>query len=125
MEIQAVKDEASYRAALAEIDGLMTARLDTPEGDRLDVLVTLVQAYEARHHPIDPPDPIDAIRFRMEQGGLTVADMTPYIGPPHRVYEVLNRKRPLTLNMIRRLAAGLHIPADVLIGPYGAEAKAA
>lgn len=115
MNIQPVKDEASYQAALAEIERLIMAKKDTPEGDRLDVLVTLVQAYEAKHHPIDPPDPIDAIKFRMDQAGMTVADLVPYIGPKNRVYEVLNRTRPLTLNMIRRLTVGLHIPAEVLI----------
>ena len=115
MDIKPIKDEASHQAALAEIEGLMSAKPDTPEGDRLDVLVTLVDAYEAKHHPIDPPDPIDAIKFRMDQAGLTVGDMGPYIGPTNRVYEVLARKRPLTLNMIRRLSTGLGISADVLI----------
>jgi len=86
------------------------------EGDRLDVLTTLVQAYEAQHHPVPPPDPIEAIKFRMEQQGLTVADMRSYIGPPHRVYEVLSRKRALSLAMIRRLHSGLGIPAESLIG---------
>lgn len=78
--------------------------------------MTLVQAYEAKHYPIAPPDPIEAIKFRMDQEGLTPRDLVAYIGPQHRVYEVLNRKRPLTLHMIRRLTKGLHIPADVLIG---------
>jgi HTH-type transcriptional regulator/antitoxin HigA len=125
MEIQPIKNEGSYNAALAEIEGLMTATRDTPEGDRLDVLVTLVQAYEAKHHPIDPPDPIEAIKFRMDQAGLTPRDMVAYIGPQHRVYEVLNRKRPLTLHMIRRLKKGLNIPADVLIGQVEAQPIAA
>ena len=125
MEIQPIKNEGSYHAALTEIEGLMTAKRDTPEGDRLDVLVTLVQAYEAKHYPIDPPDPIEAIKFRMEQSGLTPRDMVQYIGPQHRVYEVLNRKRPLTLHMIRRLKKGLHIPADVLIGTSEEEAEPA
>lgn len=116
MEIQPVKNESSYRAALAAIEGLMMARRDTPEGDRLDVLVTLVQAYEAKHHPIDPPDPIEAIKFRMDQSGMGVKDLVPFIGPLNRVYEVLARKRPLTLHMIRRLNKGMGIPADVLIG---------
>lgn len=115
MEINPIKNKASYHATLAEIDGLMSAELDTPEGDRLDVLVTLVEAYEARNFPIALPDPIEAIKFRMDQAGLTPRDMVPYIGPQNRVYEVLNRKRPLTLHMIRRLTKGLQIPADVLI----------
>ena len=88
---------------------------DDPEGERLDVLGTLVQAYEAKHYPIDPPDPIEAIRFRMEQSGMTVKDLVPYIGPLNRVYEVLSYKRSLSLGMIRRLSEGLHIPAEVLI----------
>ena len=125
MDIRPIKDEASLQAALAEIEGLMSAKPDTPEGDRLDVLVTLVDAYEARHHPIDPPDPIDAIKFRMDQAGLTVGDMGPYIGPTNRVYEVLARKRPLTLNMIRRLSTGLGISADVLIRKTDDEAAVA
>jgi HTH-type transcriptional regulator/antitoxin HigA len=124
MEIQPVKNESSYRAALAAIEGLMMAKRDTPEGDRLDVLVTLVQAYEAKHHPIDPPDPIEAIKFRMNQSGMDVKDLVPFIGPLNRVYEVLARKRPLTLHMIRRLNKGMGIPADVLIGLAEEEALA-
>ena len=87
----------------------------TPDGDRLDILATLVQAYEARHFPIGAPDPVEAIKFRMEQSGLTVKDLEPIIGRSNRVYEVLNRKRPLTLAMIRRLHRSLGIPAEVLI----------
>ncbi len=79
------------------------------------MLGTLVQAYEAKHYPIDPPDPVEAIKFRMEQSGMTVKDLVPYIGPINRVYEVLSYKRPLSLRMIRRLSEGLHIPAEVLI----------
>jgi len=124
MEIQPVKNESSYRAALAAIESLMMAKRDTPEGDRLDVLVTLVQAYEAKHHPIDPPDPIEAIKFRMDQSGMGVKDLVPFIGPLNRVYEVLARKRPLTLHMIRRLNKGMGIPADVLIGLAEEEALA-
>lgn len=93
---------------------------DTPEADRLDVLATLVEAYEAKHYPIDPPDPIAAIRFRMEQQGLTAQDLEPFIGTRARVSEVLNRRRPLSLSMIRRLTEGLGIPAAVLIRPTGA-----
>ncbi|MBP2670228.1 MAG: transcriptional regulator [candidate division NC10 bacterium] len=118
VDIRPIRTEADYQAALQEISCLMAEdpMPETDEGDRLDVLTTLVQAYEAQHHPVPPPDPIEAIKFRMEQQGLTVADMRPYIGPPHRVYEVLSRKRALSLTMIRRLHSGLGIPAESLIG---------
>ncbi len=117
MEIKAIRTEQDYLAALREVSALIDSdpSPDTPDGERLDVLGTLVQAYEAKHHPIDPPDPIDAIKFRMEQSNLTVKDLVPYIGSLNRVYEVLNYKRPLSLNMIRRLSEGLQIPAEVLI----------
>jgi HTH-type transcriptional regulator/antitoxin HigA len=117
MEIKAIRSETDYSAALREVSALidLDPAADTPEGERLDVLGTLVQAYEAKHYPIDPPDPIDAIKFRMDQAGLTVKDLVPYIGPINRVYEVLSHKRSLSLNMIRRLSEGLHIPAQVLI----------
>jgi HTH-type transcriptional regulator/antitoxin HigA len=117
MDIQPIRTEADYKAALRQISTLMEAdpELGTPEGDRLDILATLVQAYEARHFPIGAPDPIEAIKFRMEQSGLTVKDLEPIIGRSNRVYEVLNRKRPLTLAMIRRLHRSLGIPAEVLI----------
>lgn len=117
MEIRPVHTDADYKAALKEISFLMDSDPDlgTPEGDRLDVLVTLVQAYEARHVPITAPDPVEAIKFRMDQSGLSVKDLEPLIGRSNRVYEVLNRKRPLTLAMIRKLHKGLGIPADVLI----------
>ena len=117
MEIKLIKTKADYRATLAEIDGLMSARRNTPDGDRLDVLVTLVEAYEAKHFPIDLPDPVEAIKFRMEQAGLSVKDLEPFIGRPNRVYEILNRKRPLTLSMIWKLNQGLGIPAESLIKP--------
>ncbi|ONN66880.1 type II toxin-antitoxin system HigA family antitoxin [Herbaspirillum sp. VT-16-41] len=117
MEIKPIKTKADYRATLAEIDGLMSARRNTPDGDRLDVLVTLVEAYEAKHFPIDLPDPVEAIKFRMEQAGLSVKDLEPFIGRPNRVYEILNRKRPLTLSMIWKLNQGLGIPAESLIKP--------
>jgi HTH-type transcriptional regulator/antitoxin HigA len=125
MEIQPIKNEASYQAALTAVEGLMFAKLDTPEGDRLDVLVTLVQAYEAKHYPIDPPDPIEAIKFRMDQSGMVVKDLVPYIGPLNRVYEVMARSRPLTLHMIRRIHKGMGIPAEVLINQQQEEAMAA
>lgn len=119
MEIKPIRTEADNRAALAEISKLMASdpELGTPDGDRLDVLVTLVQAFEARHYPIGPADPIEAIKFRMEQQGLTVHDLEPMIGRSNRVYEVLSRRRPLTLPMIRRLHEQLGIPAECLIGP--------
>ena len=115
MEIVPIKTERDYRRTLKEIEGLMTARRNTPEGDRLDVLVTLVEAWEARNHPLDLPDPIDAIRYHMEQNGLAPKDLVTYIGSRNRVYEVLNRKRPLSLKMIWRLHQGLGIPAESLI----------
>ncbi|MES9902900.1 MAG: transcriptional regulator [Sedimenticola sp.] len=115
MDIKPIKTEQDYDAALAEVEALWGAPVDTSEGDRLDVLITLIEAYEARHHPIDPPDPIDAILFRMEQAGLERKDLEPFIGGRGRVSEILNRKRPLTLNMIRNLWKGLHIPLESLI----------
>jgi HTH-type transcriptional regulator/antitoxin HigA len=117
MEIKPIHTNADYKAALREITALMESDPDlgTPDGDRLDVLATLVQAYEIKHHPIEPPDPIEAIKFRIEQGGLTIKDLEPFIGKSNRVYEVLGRTRPLTLPMIRRLHKGLGIPAEVLI----------
>ncbi|MBF0629260.1 MAG: transcriptional regulator [Magnetococcales bacterium] len=117
MEIQLIKTEHDYDAALAEVERLMDADPDTPEGDRLDILATLIAAYEDRHHAIDLPDPIDAIRFRMEQMGLNRKELEPFIGSRARVAEILNRKRQLSLEMIRRLHKGLKIPANVLIQP--------
>lgn len=122
ISVRPLHSEADYAATLAEIATLMHAAPDTPEADRLDVLTTLVQAYEAKHYPIDPPDPIAAIRFRMEQQGLTAQDLTPFIGTRARVSEVLNRRRSLSLAMIRRLTEGLGIPAAVLIQSTGAPA---
>src|SRR6185369_10206138 len=116
MEIKPIQNERDYRRALKEIDGLMAARRNTPEGDRLDVLVTLVEAWEERHWPIDSPYPVEAILFAMEQRGLSRRDLEPLIRSRARVAEVLNHKRPLTLLMIRRLHQGLGIPAEVLIG---------
>lgn len=117
MEIRPIRNEADYKASLLEISTLMDLDPDagSPDGDRLDILATLVQAYEAKHYPIDSPDPIEAIKFRMEQGGLSVKDLVPLIGNSNRVYEVLGRKRALTLPMIRRLHKQLGIPAEVLI----------
>lgn len=117
MDIKPIKTDSDYRAALTEIESLMTAKLDTPEGERLDILVTLVEAYEQRHFPLDLPDPVEAIRFEMERKGLTPKDLEPMIGRSNRVYEILNRKRPLTLKMIWRLHRDLGIPAESLIRP--------
>ena len=117
MEIRPIRNEQDYEAALARIDELMDARAGTPEGDELDVLATLVEAYEARQIPIEAPDPVAAIVFRMEQQGLTRRDLEPYIGHSGRVAEVLNRKRRLSLTMIRRLHEGLDIPLESLIQP--------
>ena len=103
MEIKPVRTKAAYRAALKEVDGLMSARAGTREGERLDILVTLIEAYERKHLPMELPDPVEAIRFTMEQKGLVPKDLVPMIGQINRVYEVLNRKRPLTLQMIRKL----------------------
>ena len=115
MDIKPIHSEADYRATLREIEGLMTATVGSPEGDRLDVLVTLVEAYERAHFPMDLPDPIEAIKFVMEQRGLSPKDLEPAIGRLNRVYEVLNRTRPLTLAMIRNLHTSFGIPAESLI----------
>ena len=118
MDMRPIRTEADYRAALAEIETLMSATMGSPEGDRLDVLATLVEAYETVHLPIAAPDPISAILFMMEQKQLSRRDLEPAIGSRARVAEVLNRRRPLTLPMIRALSRALDIPADVLIQPY-------
>ena len=118
MDIKPIKTDADYEAVLQEIDRLMDAEPDTPEGDRLDVLVTLVEAYEAKQYPIEDPDPIATIVHRMEALGMTRKDLEPMIGARGRVAEILERKRPLTLTMIRRLTQGMRIPAAVLIQPY-------
>ena len=115
MNITPIKTQRDYRRALKEIEGLMTAKRGTPEGDRLDVLVTLVEAWEAKHYPLDLPDPVEAIKYHMDQGGLAPRDLIPFIGSRNRVHEILNRKRPLTLKMIWRLHRGLGIPAESLI----------
>ncbi len=118
MDIKPIKTDADYEAVLQEIDRLMDAEPDTPQGDRLDVLVTLVEAYEAKHYPIEAPDPITTIVHRMEALGMTHKDLEPMIGARGRVAEILGRQRPLTLTMIRRLTKGMGIPAEVLIQPY-------
>ena len=124
MNIKPIRTRADHRAALKEIEMLMAARPGTPEGERLDVLATLVEAWERIHYPMELPDPVEAIKFRMEQSGLTAKDLVPMIGQINRVYEVLNRRRALTLPMIRRLHKDLGIPAESLIRP-SAERRAA
>ena len=115
MEIKPIRTKTDYRAALKKIETLMSARAGSPEGERLDVMVTLVEAYEKKHFHFDLPDPVEAIKFRMEQMALAPKDLVPMIGQINRVYEILNRKRPLTLQMIRRLHRKLGIPAEALI----------
>lgn len=115
--LKPIRTNADHKAALMEVERLWGARSGTPEGDRLDLLATLIDAYEARAYPMDPPDPIEAIQFRMEQMGLTRKDLEPLIGTRARVTEVMNRKRNLSIEMIRRLHAELGISAEVLIRP--------
>lgn len=117
MDIKPIHNDTDYRAALREVSKLvdLDPAIGTPDGDRLDILATLVCAWEAKHYPLTPPDPIEAIKFRMEQGGLTTKDMQTYLGGRSRVSEVLNHKRGLSLAMIRRLHSGLNIPLEVLI----------
>jgi HTH-type transcriptional regulator/antitoxin HigA len=124
MDVHPIRTEAEYEAALAEIDRLFDAAPNTPEGDRLEVLATLVEAYEEQHYSIPAPDPIEAIQYYMESRGLCRRDLEPYLGSRARVAEVLNRKRPLSLEMIRRLHTGLGIGADILIQPYPLAAPA-
>ena len=115
MDIRPIKTEQDYNSALSRIEELWGVKKDTPEGDELDLLVTLVESYEMKHYPIAPPDPIDAIKFRMEQMGMTSADMVQYFGSQSRVSEILNKKRRLTLGMIKSLYKGLKIPAEILL----------
>lgn len=115
MDIAPIKNNRGYRRALREIEGLMMAKRNTPEGDRLDVLVTLVEAWERKHYPLDLPDAVEAIKYHMDQNGLAPRDLIPFIGSRNRVHEVLNRRRPLTLKMIRQLHEALGIPAESLI----------
>lgn len=115
MEIRPIKTEQDYNAAIRRIEVLWGAKKDTPQGDELDLLVTLAESYEMKHFPIAPPDPVDAIKFRMEQMDMTKADLIQYIGSQSRVSEILNRKRKLTLGMIKSLYKGLKIPAEILL----------
>lgn len=115
MNIRPIKTEDDYQSAIGRIEELWGAKKDTVEGDELDLLVTLVESHETKHYPIAPPDPIDAIKFRMEQMGMTKADLEQYLGTQSRVSEILNRKRGLTLKMVKSLYKGLKIPAEVLL----------
>ncbi|MGC2085887.1 MAG: helix-turn-helix domain-containing protein [Bradyrhizobium sp.] len=116
-EIKPIRTERDYEAALEEVERLWGAKAGTAQGDRLDVLATLIDVYETEHYPMDPPDPIEAIKFRMEQQGLTRKDLEQIIGTRTRIAEVLNRKRGLSITMIRRLHERLGISAEVLIRP--------
>ena len=119
MNIRPIKTKADYRRTLKEIETLMDAAPNTPKGERLDILVAMVEAYERKHYLLDLPDPVEAIKFRMEQLGLTPKDLEPMIGRRNRVYEVLSRRRPLTMKMAWRLHIELGIPAESLIRPPG------
>jgi HTH-type transcriptional regulator/antitoxin HigA len=123
-ELKPIRTMADLEKALSEVERLWGAKSGTPEGDRLDVLATLIDAYEAEHYPMDPPDPVEAIKFRMEQQGLSRKDLEPLIGTRTRVAEVLNRKRNLSIGMIRRLHDRLGISAEVLIRPSRKEKAA-
>jgi HTH-type transcriptional regulator/antitoxin HigA len=125
MQIKPIRTEADYQAALDKIERLLDAKPGTSEADRLEILTTLVEAYEEKHYPIPPPDPIEAILYQMESRGLSRRDLEPYIGSRARVSEILNRKRPLTVEMIRGLHKGLGISAEVLIQPYEIQQDAA
>jgi len=122
MMLRPIRNEEDYETALEEIEALWDAEPDTPETDRLDILVMLVEAYEAEHYPIPDPDPIELILHVMEARGLTRRDLEPFLGSRARVSEILNRRRPLSLEMIRKLHSGLGIPADVLVQPYAVQA---
>ncbi len=114
-DLRPIRSERDYERALAEVEELWGAKAGTPKGDRLDILATLIEAYETEHYPMDPPDPIEAIKFRMEQQGLTRKDLEVILGTRARVSEVLNRKRDLSINMIRALHDKLGISAEILI----------
>lgn len=126
MDIKPIRSEVDYEAALKEIDQLLESQAGTPEADRLELLVTLVEAYEARQFPITTPDdPVEVLSYYMESRGLSRADLIPYLGSKERVSEVLNQKRSLSLAMIRRLHTGLGIPTDLLIGKSNTRARKA
>jgi len=123
MQVRPIKNESDYRTAMRRIEGLWGAPLATPEGDELEILVTLAEAYERQHYPIDLPDPIEAVKFRLEQLGKNYQALIGVIGQRTRVYEVMRRARPLSLNMIRKLHRDLEIPAEVLIQPVRTRAR--
>ena len=125
MDIHPIKTEADYQAALRRVDALMQAQLNTPEGDDLEVLTTLISAYEEQHYPIVVPDPVEALQYWMETRDLTRRDLEPLLGSRARVAEILNRRRTLTLEMIRRLHSALGIPAEILIQSYSTSKAAA
>jgi HTH-type transcriptional regulator / antitoxin HigA len=125
MQIRPIKTKADHRAALKEIERLMDSKPGTAAGDRLEVLTALVDRYESEHESIEPPDPIEALLYHMESRGLARRDLEPYLGSRARVAEVLNRRRALTIEMIRKLHDGLGISADVLIRPYNVRGSAA
>jgi HTH-type transcriptional regulator / antitoxin HigA len=118
MEIKPIKSEEDYQAALAEVERLFDAKAGSAEGDKLEVLTTLIEAYEEEHYAIPQPDPVEAIIYHMESRGLSRKDLEPYLGTRARVAEIINRKRPLSLSMIQKLYMGLGIPAEALIQPY-------
>lgn len=120
MDIHPIKTETDYRAALSEVSPYFENEPEpgTPEGDRFDILLTLIEAYEAKHHPIDAPNPIEAIKYLMEAKGLERKDLATILGSRQRVHEILARKRPLSMQQIRKLHDSLGIPAEVLIKPY-------
>ncbi len=121
MDIKPIKTESDYEATLVEIEALFDARPESEQADRLEILVTLVEKYEADHHPIPAPEPIAAIEYYMDSRGLTRKDLEPLLGTRARVSEIMNRKRPLTLSMIRRLNRDLGIPAEILIRSYAVD----
>lgn len=123
--IKPIRNDEDHKNALAEIETLWDAAPGTPEADRLDVLTTLVEVYEEEHHPIPPPDPIDLLLHVMDARGLSRRDLEPFLGSRARISEILNRRRPLTLEMIRKLQSGLGLPAEILVQPYPMESKIA
>lgn len=123
-DLKPIRTEDDYEAALTEIETLFSAKPNTPEGDRLEVLATLVEQYENVQYSLPLPDPIEAIEFHMESRGLSRQDLEPYIGTRARVSEILNRRRPLSLRMIRALSEGLGISADILVQPYALDSAA-
>lgn len=118
MELRPIRTEADYQTALREIEQLFDAELNSAEGDRLDILTTLVEAYEKKHYPIEPPDPIEAILYYLETKGLSEQDLQSYLGNQGNALEILNRKQPLNLEIVRALHQSLGISADILIQPY-------